>query len=224
MSRRRVAMFVLLLAAACGAPDLVRAQPPQVNWRHEYNAARKEAEAKGLPLLLDFYTDNCPFCVKMDNSTYRDPKIAAMMNERFIPLKIDGNSERKLADLLGISSYPTMLLAGADGKIVDTIVGYMEVPPFLEKLQRVLPATTNTDWMVADYQPAHKLLAGSEYALAIGALRKILADGQTRPVQVNSQKLLAAIEQKARERMTSAQAQKDQGKISEANQTPTRHL
>src|SRR5260370_10950122 len=75
--------------------------------------------------------------------------------------------------------------------------------------------------MVADYQQAQKWLAGSEYALAIGALRKIMADGQTRPVQVDSQKLLADIEQKARERMAKAQTQKDQNKITDAIQTLT---
>jgi tetratricopeptide (TPR) repeat protein len=222
MSRRRISLLLSLLAAAFAARALVRAQgAAEVNWRRDYNAARKEAEAKGLPILLDFFTDPCPFCVKMDNITYRDPKVVALLNERFIPLKIDGNHDKKLAGLLGISQFPTMLLAGADGKIVDTMIGYKEPPEFLEKLQRVLPTTTNTDWMLADYQQAQKWVAASEYALAIGALRKIMADGQSRPVQVNSQKLLADIEQKARVRMAKAQALKDQGKITDAIQSLT---
>jgi thioredoxin-related protein/TolA-binding protein len=222
MSRRRVALLVLLLAAVSGVRELARGQGAvEVQWRHDYNAARKEAETKGLPIFLDFYTDHCVYCDKMDNTTYRDPKVLSLLNSRFIPLKIDGDRDAKLAELLGIRQYPTMLLAGADGKIVDTMIGYMEVPQFLEKLQRVLPATTNTDWMVADYQQAQKWATASEYALAIAALRKITADGQSRPVQINSQKLLADIEQKGRERMAKAQAQKDQGKISDAIQTLT---
>jgi len=222
MSRRQVALLVLLLTAALGAFGLAHGQgATDVQWRRDYNAARKEAEAKGLPIFLDFYTDHCVYCDKMDNTTYRDAKVLAMLNGRFIPLKIDGDRDKKLADILGISSYPTMLLAGADGKIIDTMIGYMEVPQFLEKLQRALPATTNTDWMVADYQQAQKWAAASEYALAIGVLRKITADGQSRPVQINAQKLMADIEQKARERMTKAQTQKDEGKISEAIQTLT---
>lgn len=222
MSRRRVALLGMVLAAAFGASRLAFAQgATEVQWRHEYNAARKEAETKGLPILLDFYTDNCVYCDKMDNTTYRDPKVLALLNGRFIPLKIDANRDRKLAEMLGIAQFPTMLLAGADGKIVDTMIGYMEVPQFLEKLQRVLPATTNTDWMVADYQQAQKWAAASEYALAISSLKKIVADGQSKPVQVSSQKLLGEIEQKARERIAKAQTQKDQGKASDAIQTLT---
>ena len=222
MSRQRVALLLLFFAVGLGVCALARAQgAAEVHWRHDYNTARQEAEAKGLPILLDFYTDNCTFCVKMDNTTYRDPKVLALLNERFIPLKIDGNRDKKLADMLNISQFPTMLLAGADGKIVDTMIGYMDVPQFLEKLQRVLPAATNTDWMLADYQQAQKWVAASEYAMAIGALRKIVADGQSRPVQVNSKKLLAEIEKKAGERMTKAQAQKDEGKTTDAIQTLT---
>ena len=222
MSRQRVALLLLFFAVGLGVCALARAQgAAEVHWRHDYNTARQEAEAKGLPILLDFYTDNCTFCVKMDNTTYRDPKVLALLNERFIPLKIDGNRDKKLADMLNISQFPTMLLAGADGKIVDTMIGYMDVPQFLEKLQRVLPAATNTDWMLDDYQQAQKWVAASEYAMAIGALRKIVADGQSRPVQVNSKKLLAEIEKKAGERMTKAQAQKDEGKTTDAIQTLT---
>ena len=222
MIRRRVALLGMLLGAAFGVCDLARGQgAAEVQWRRDYNAARKEAEAKGLPIFLDFYTDHCVFCDKMDNTTYRDPKVLNMLNTRFVPLKIDGDRDKKLAELLGISQFPTMLLAGADGKIVDTLIGYMDVAPFLEKLQRVLPATTNTDWMVADYQQAQKWVAAYEYGLAIGALRKIVSDGQSRPAQVNSQKLLAEIEQKARDRMTKAQALKDQGKNTEAIQALT---
>jgi thioredoxin-related protein len=132
MNRRRVALLVLSLAAAFGFGNLIHAQAPvEVNWRHDYNAARKEAETKGLPIFLDFYTDHCVYCDKMDNTTYRDPKVLGLLNSRFIPLKIDGDRDKKLAEILGISQYPTMLLAGADGKIVDTMIGYMEVPKFL---------------------------------------------------------------------------------------------
>jgi thioredoxin-related protein len=222
MSRRHFVLLLIMLAAALSACEVARAQgAAEIRWRKDYNAARQEAETRGLPILLDFYTDNCTFCIKMDNTTYRDPKVLTLLNERFIPLKIDGNRDKKLADMLNISQFPTMLLAGADGKIVDTMIGYMDVPQFLEKLQRVQPATTNTDWMVADYQHAQKWVAASEYALAIGALRKIVADGQSRPVQVQSQKLLADIEKKAGERMAKAQAQKDEGKTTDAVQTLT---
>src|SRR5687768_8128996 len=103
----RIQLVGCLLAFSCLflAPGLVHAQ--EVKWRYDYASARREAEAKGLPLVIDFGTSNCPWCVKLDNTTLREPTIVQTINERFIPLKVDGEQERTLAQSLSIRSYPT---------------------------------------------------------------------------------------------------------------------
>src|SRR5581483_11987449 len=84
-SPRRGAWPLALLVLILGV-NIAEAQP--VLWRHEYGAARREAADLGRPLLLDFSTDNCFWCVKLDNTTFRDPAIATLLNERFVPLKV----------------------------------------------------------------------------------------------------------------------------------------
>jgi len=52
---RRVALLGMLLGAAFGVCELACGQgAAQVQWRHDYNAPRKEAEAKGLPIFPEF--------------------------------------------------------------------------------------------------------------------------------------------------------------------------
>src|SRR5262249_21730899 len=147
----------LLLSAA-------RADADEVQWRRDYNSARREAEQKGMPLVVDFGTNNCFWCTKLDETTFRDPAVVRLMNEKFIPLKIDAQQDSVLAEMLRIQSYPTIVLAAADGKILGTLVGYQEATRFHENLQRALASVTNPEWMIRDYQAASAAIRNNDFA------------------------------------------------------------
>src|SRR5207247_10215408 len=107
-----------------------------VKWRYDYAAARHEAENSGRPLLLDIGSENCVFCVKLDNTTFRDPAIVALLNEHFVPLKVHGPDNRSLIEYLRIESYPTIVLAAPDSKILVTLGGYQDAAQLHDYLQR----------------------------------------------------------------------------------------
>src|SRR5262249_42314666 len=130
-----------LLGLVLGTWYLVLGSPAgaqEVKWRYDYNAARKEAGEKGLPLVLDFGTDNCYWCKRLDATPSRAPAVVKAMNERFVPLKVDAQKEPQLTQILNIQGFPTLVLAAPDGKILGTLEGYVEAPRFYENLQRVL--------------------------------------------------------------------------------------
>ena len=83
--------------------------------------------------------------------------------------------------MLRIHSYPTVVLAAPDGKILGTIEGFQDAPRFYENLQRALAAVTNPEWMLRDYQAA----GVREYAvLDLRGSRVqwfVLRDGQFHP-------------------------------------------
>jgi thioredoxin-like negative regulator of GroEL len=193
----------------------------QVNWRSDYTSARKEAQDKGLPLVIDFGTKNCFFCNKLDQTTFRDPKVIGVMNDRFVPLKVDADIEVALASQMRITAYPTVVLAGPEGKIIQIIVGYKEANDFHENLQRALATVTVPDWMQRDLQLATKLIQGGDYARAIAALKTILEDGKGRPAQANAEKLLKDLEQKAAEGLAKAKELQDKSRMAEAMETLT---
>ena len=103
------------------------AQAQDIRWRHDYAAARREATETGRPLLLDFGTEACFWCKKLDSTTFRDPKIAKLIDERFIAVKIDGDKHPRLVEALGIESFPTLVLATPDGKVIGRHEGYADV-------------------------------------------------------------------------------------------------
>jgi len=117
--------LVLVLAATPFAGGTSAAQ--DVKWRTDYAAARKEATETGRPLLLDFGTDACFWCKKLDATTFRDPKVIKLLNEQFIPVKIDANKHPRLTEALNVESFPTLVLATPEGKVVGRHVGYAEV-------------------------------------------------------------------------------------------------
>ncbi|HYV38379.1 MAG TPA: thioredoxin family protein [Gemmataceae bacterium] len=213
------------LLAAVGyllCPALASAQFADIQFRHDYNETRKEADKKGLPLVLYFTTDNCPWCVKLQRDTFADPAVAKVMNDKFVPLKVFASQEPKLVELLNVRAFPTIILAGPDGKILMTVEGYQDAARFHDSLQRVLAAVSNPDWMLRDYQIAVKSIGEKDYAKGVALLKTILEDGKTRPVQVNAANLLQQLEQQAAAELAQAKQMLDKGKTNEASAVLTK--
>src|ERR1019366_1206950 len=166
---RLVLTCCLLTAAASG---LHAQEAPSVKWRVDYSAARKESEAKNLPMLIYFTRPACVYCDKMEASTHRDPRIISIFNERIIPLKINGQEQPLWASKLNVSAYPTIILARPDGQY-ETMVGYQDADFLHEKIQRVLATITTPDAMQRDYDSALKWESAGEYARAIAALKNV---------------------------------------------------
>jgi thioredoxin-like negative regulator of GroEL len=188
----------------------------EVNWRQNYNAARREASEKGKPIVIDFGTESCFYCRKLDATTFRDPVIVSTLNEQFIPLKLNADREAALTEALRIERYPTIVMAAPDGKILNTQEGYVDAARFQEQLQRVLASVSNPEWMTRDYQEAAKAIAASDYARAIALLRSVTEDGKNRPVQMKALQLLQDLEQQAAGRLARARQMLDKGQSAEA--------
>jgi thioredoxin-related protein len=217
MPTKTTACLLLTSLALLLLPGEARTQ--EVHWRTDYNAARKEALEKNRPIVLDFGTESCFWCKKLDATTFQEPAVTSLMNEHFIPLKVNAQASVALTEALRIQSFPTIVLAAPDGKILGTLEGYMEASRFQEQLQRVLASLNNPDWMQRDYQDAARAIAASDYARAIALLKSINEDGQSRPVQLKAKRLLQDLEQQAAGRLAHAKQLEGQGQTSEAINT-----
>jgi thioredoxin-like negative regulator of GroEL len=209
------------LLTACCLPATAQEAAGEVKWRTDYLAARREAQEKGRPLVIDFGTEHCYWCKRLDATTFHDPTVLRVMNDNFIPLRIDAEKESGLAQALRIQSYPTIIIAAADGKIIATQEGYLDAGRFHEKLQQALASVTNPDWMLKDYQRATQAIAGADFARAVTLLRGVLEDGKDRPVQHKARALLKDLEERAAGRLKQARQLTDKGKAAEATNTLT---
>ena len=202
-------LALMTMAAAAGGAEKA------VDWRADYDAARKESAEKGKPIFLEFMTDECFHCRRLEAGPFRDEEVVTLLNERFIPLKVDANRSPKLVQALRIQAYPTMIIAGADGKILGFLEGFTEAKPLEENLKRTLAIQT-PDWMARDFQEASKAVGNGDYAKAVTLLKNIGEDGKDRPVQAKAAQVLQEIEQQATGRLVRVKSLQDKGSHTEA--------
>jgi thioredoxin-like negative regulator of GroEL len=219
--RLRLLAVLSVLALAAGARP---APAQQVQWCPDYNTARKEASEKGRPLLIDFGTENCFWCKKLDLTTFHDPAVVALLNEQFVALKVDAEREPSLTQSLRIQQYPTMVLAGPEGRILGVLEGYQEAPQLAEQLRKVAAGYFTPEWMARNYQEAAKAVLASDYSRAVGLLKSITQDGKDRSVQVKARQVLQDLEQQAAGRLARAKSLQDRGQSSEAAEVVTELL
>lgn len=130
--KRTSTVALLVIAFVAGTSPAA-----DVEWRRDYAAARDEATKTGRPLLFVFETDSCVFCRKLDAVTLRDSKIVRILNDEFVPVKLDGRTERKLVNALKVEGYPTLVVATAAGKVVGRNDGFADAGEMISLLERV---------------------------------------------------------------------------------------
>jgi thioredoxin-like negative regulator of GroEL len=216
--RPRLRTFLSALAlAAC----VRNAHAQSVQWRTDYNAARKEATEKGRPILLEFGTESCTWCRKLELSTLRDPAVVKTLNDQFVSLRVDAEREATLTQTLRITQYPTLVLAGPDGKIIGVLEGYQEAPQLAEQLNKVSAYYSVPEWMVRDYQESARAILAGEYGRAFALLRNVVQDGKERAVQVKARQVLQDLEQQAAVCLARAKGLHDRGQSTEAAEALT---
>lgn len=89
-------------------------------------------------VFIDFFTTSCGACQKLDEYTWKDEKVIALLKEKTISLRIDAGKEMAFRKKYSIQVYPTLLLLKPDGSIQDRILGYQPPKQFIEFLESAL--------------------------------------------------------------------------------------
>jgi thiol-disulfide isomerase/thioredoxin len=93
------------------------------------------AAARGArnPVLYDFTAAWCPPCHKLDAEGWGDPKIAAAVNDSFLPVRVmdrareEGKNPPAIQELLrrySVVGFPTLIVADGDGRQIARFDGY----------------------------------------------------------------------------------------------------
>ena len=145
--KRIAALFLLAL------PLLASAQAKKINWMTIEEAyALSITETNPKPVFIDVYTDWCGWCKRMDQTTFKDEKVVAYMNEHFYNVKFDaeqqepinimdhefkfvangrrGYNELAAALLNGKMSYPTVVFLNAKFEMITPVPGYQDATAF----------------------------------------------------------------------------------------------
>ena len=103
-----------------------------------YNQALREARAAGRSVLVAFLPEWSDYSNKLRDETLPDPAVAAELSG-LLCLEVDADDARGLqvVRLHAVTSYPTLLVLGTDGRIEDRIDGYIPPGPLVAELRRI---------------------------------------------------------------------------------------
>jgi thioredoxin-related protein len=210
--------FIIVFAISHWYFRAGQALAEEVKWQTDYRAARLEAAAKDRLLVIHITTDNCYWCKRLEAETLNNHKVAGLINERCVSLKVDAKRDPSLIGALRIKSYPTLVYATPDGRILKMQEGFLDPARFQEQLQRALNAVEAAEWLTNDYQKASQAIAASEFGQALTILKTLIADAKDRPIQLKAKQLVQEIEQQASDRLGHAKLLADRGRDAEAGE------
>jgi hypothetical protein len=144
MSPRSLAVTVALLLSSCGGASDVPARtagaPTTLRWREWSRAAFEEARHGGKPILLSVQAGWCHWCHVMNDTTYRDPEVVALLAARFVPIRVDGDARPDLAERYRRYAWPATVFLTPDGTQILGLRGYRNPTRFSAILADVLEA------------------------------------------------------------------------------------
>ncbi|MFL5327424.1 MAG: thioredoxin family protein [Gemmataceae bacterium] len=100
-------------------------------WVPDYTLARKEAAASKKPVFVQFTSDSCIYCRRLESTTLRDPGLLKYL-DRCICVKVNGPQEPGLVQQAMVTSYPSILIVLPDGRIVVSLSGYQPATELID--------------------------------------------------------------------------------------------
>lgn len=115
------------------------------NWVKIEDAFEQAASSEKL-IMVDVYEVGCKYCRAMEREVYPDTTVRIVLDEGYIPVKVNGNSEewitingekvteQAFAQSNGAFVFPTVLILNSKGELLKKRTGYMGV----DELRRFL--------------------------------------------------------------------------------------
>ena len=139
-------LSITLLAAAAASVHAAGLKAATISWARAYPTAKSVSASSGKLMMIDFYTDWCGWCKKLDADTYPAPEVVAE-SEKFVPVKLDAEKDAdgiRLAKKFKIDGYPTILFLDGNENLVYKIVGYEPAKDFAASMDKAASVRQDT--------------------------------------------------------------------------------
>ena len=90
----------------------------RVEWQSWGPEAFAEAERTATPILLSLTATWCGACHEMDARTYAEPRIAANINDSFVPIRVDVDRHPRVRERYNMGGFPTTAFCTPQGRLL----------------------------------------------------------------------------------------------------------
>jgi len=107
-----------------------------IDWQPWDSGTFARAARERKPVLLSIAATWCEACHEMDRTTYADPEVAAIVRERFVPVRVDADRRPDINDRYNLGGWPTTVFLTPDGGVITggTFVAAPTMPGVLTRV------------------------------------------------------------------------------------------
>lgn len=141
----RSLLAALALATACAGAEAPTTHPAdaapahaEVRWSDWERAAFERAQDENRIILINVVAEWCHWCHVMEQETYADPEVAALLAEHFVTIRVDSDARPDVAERYRAWGWPaTGILSPAAEPILE-LRGFRKPAVFAEMLRSLI--------------------------------------------------------------------------------------
>ena len=144
-----------------GTPDhvnIVKARALERSQLFTWSAWNAEsfarAKREGRSILIHGAAEWCHWCHVMEETTYRDPDVGAMIRDKYVAIRVDIDSRPDIEERYGDWGWPATIVLNSEAQELGKYRGYMKPQEMLENLKQLEQAQAILDDATAPYDGA----------------------------------------------------------------------
>jgi uncharacterized protein len=169
----RLLLALCILPLFCPASDFAASAPTTqpIAWQNWSDDLFQQARRQNKFILLDLHAVWCHWCHVMDQTTYSDPAVIKLINQKYIPVGVDADARPDLANRYEDYGWPATVVFGPDGKEIVKRQGYMPPREMASMLQAIIDDPTPGP----SVRPQPKITFTNQTALSDDVRNQLLA-------------------------------------------------
>jgi uncharacterized protein len=142
---KRIHIFLLLILSA-SAPSFAQStraqEAPKLKWIGWSDSVFTQAKQENKFVLLDLEAVWCHWCHVMAETTYKDPKVVALLRAKYLNVRVDQDSRPDLSNRYEDYGWPATVVFDGDAHEIIKRRGYLPPGQFASILQAVIDDPT----------------------------------------------------------------------------------
>jgi len=108
-----------------------------IPWATDLSAAFSKASQENKLVLIHFWSPSCGPCLNLERNVFNQSFVGQQLSQKYVPVRIDGTRERKIAERYKVRSWPTDVIVTPAGYVVASSGCSQNAQQYVSKLEDI---------------------------------------------------------------------------------------